>query len=84
MSENEGVASTEELQEGDEEGLSEAELKQKEALEELKDSISVEKQEIGALRMKLTVTVPRETIDKRMGEQFDELPSVTLHRLTPH
>ena len=73
MSENEAVVPTEEIQDGQEEVLGEAEAKQKAALAELKESISVEKQEVGALRLKLTVTIPRETIDKRMGEQFDEL-----------
>lgn len=72
MSEKEAVVA-DDMQDGQEEVLSDAEAKQKVALEELKDSIVVEKQEIGALRLKLTVTVPRETIDKRMGEQFDEL-----------
>jgi len=73
MTENEAVIPTEEMQDGQEEVLGDAEAKQKAALAELKDSISVEKQEVGSLRLKLTVTVPRETIDKRMGEQFDEL-----------
>lgn len=72
MSEKEAVVA-DDMQDGPEEVLSDAEAKQKVALEELKESIVVEKQEIGSLRLKLTVTVPRETIDRRMGEQFDEL-----------
>ncbi len=39
----------------------------------LKEAISVEREDLGGLRMKLTVTVPRETIDERMGDQFAEL-----------
>lgn len=42
-------------------------------MEKLKESITVEKKEIGSLRIKMTVTVPRETIEERMGEQFAEL-----------
>ncbi len=43
------------------------------AMAKLKESISVEKEDVGSLRIKMTVTVPRETIDERMGEQFAEL-----------
>ncbi len=39
----------------------------------LKEAISVDKEEIGSLRLKLTVTVPKETVEERMGEQFAEL-----------
>ena len=39
----------------------------------LKEAITVDKQEIGSLRLKLTVTVPRDTLDERMGEQFADL-----------
>ncbi|MFQ5590222.1 MAG: trigger factor [Phycisphaerae bacterium] len=39
----------------------------------LKESIVVEREEIGALRQKLTVTVPRETLDDRLSYQFAEL-----------
>lgn len=39
----------------------------------LKEAISVELKEIGALRLKLTITIPRETIDERMSEEFAEL-----------
>ena len=44
----------------------------------LKEAVQVEKEEIGALRLKLTVTVPRETIEERMGEQFAELKREAL------
>ncbi len=39
----------------------------------LKEAIVIEKDELGQLRLKLTVTVPRDLLDERMGEQFDEL-----------
>ncbi len=43
------------------------------AMAELKEAIGVAKEDIGPLRMKLTITVPRDTLDGRLGEQFDEL-----------
>ncbi len=39
----------------------------------LKEAITVDREEIGALRMKLTVTVPRDTLDERMGKEFSDL-----------
>jgi trigger factor len=39
----------------------------------LKEAICVQKEEIGALRLKLTITVPQTTLDERRGEQFEEL-----------
>ena len=39
----------------------------------LKEAVLVEQEEIGSLRRKLTVTVPRETVDERLGEQLTEL-----------
>lgn len=39
----------------------------------LKEAITVEREEIGPLRLKLTVTVPQDTLDERRGEQFAEL-----------
>ncbi len=42
-------------------------------MEKLKETITVEKKEIGSLRIKMTVTVPRETIDARLSEQYTEL-----------
>ncbi len=53
----------------DQEELSEEEQEQA----KLKEAISVEADDIGTLRKKLTVTVPRELIDDRMQEQFSEL-----------
>ena len=62
-----------------EEGVEEEELSDDEKLmAKLKEAVQVEKEEIGALRLKLTVTVPRETIDERMGEQFAELKREAL------
>ncbi len=40
---------------------------------ELKEAITVERQELGSLRVKLTVSVPREMVDRRLGKQFAEL-----------
>lgn len=55
----------------DDEGL---ELSEEDKLmAKLKEAVVVEREEIGALRLKLTVTVPRDTVDDRMGEQFAEL-----------
>lgn len=51
-----------------EEGTEEEKLMAK-----LKEAISVKKEEVGPLRLKMTVTVPRDTLDERLGEQFDEL-----------
>ncbi len=55
--------------EGDEEELS----PEKKLLARLKETIDVKQEEVGTLRRRLTITIPRATIDERMGEQFDEL-----------
>ncbi|HNQ22201.1 MAG TPA: trigger factor [Phycisphaerae bacterium] len=39
----------------------------------LKEAVSVTKEDIGPLRLKLTVTVPRDLMDERLTEQFREL-----------
>ena len=39
----------------------------------LKDEIGVAVEDVGTLRKKLTITVPRESIDRRLGKQYDEL-----------
>lgn len=46
---------------------------QEKIMARLKEAILVEREELGPLRLKLTITVPRETVDERMGEQFVEL-----------
>lgn len=59
-----------------EEGVAteESELsEEEEAKAKLKEAVVVEKEDIGGLRIKMTVTVPRETLDERMGDQFAEL-----------
>ena len=43
------------------------------AMAKLKEAIRVEKEEIGPLRLKVSVTVPRDLMDERSGEQFAEL-----------
>lgn len=45
------------------------------AKDKLKEAIDVKVEEVGPLRKKLTITVPRELIDERVSEQFDELRS---------
>lgn len=52
-----------------EEELSEEE----QAMAKLKEAISVEQEEIGSLRLKLTITIPQDALDERRGEQFAEL-----------
>ena len=42
-------------------------------LEKLKEAVAVTREDLGGLRAKLTITVPRELLDERMGEQFAEL-----------
>ncbi len=57
-----------------EQSADETELSKDEALmAKLKEAITVDKEEIGPLRLKLTITVPRETMDDRLGEQYLEL-----------
>jgi len=51
---------------------------EKKQMAKLKDAIRVEKEDLGGLRMKLTVTVPRETVDERLGDQFMELKRESL------
>lgn len=54
----------------------ESELTEEEAaMEKLKASIEVTVEDVGPLRKKLTITVPRALIDERVTEQFDELRS---------
>lgn len=72
--------SDEELTVEQEEGVESPEIEQDEELSEeeqlkakLKEAITVESEEIGALRQKLTITVPREMLDERMSDQFAEL-----------
>jgi len=47
--------------------------KEKKAFEKLKEAVIVQKEELGSLRIKMTITVPRDLIDERFGEQFGEL-----------
>ena len=58
-----------ETEETDEKELSEDE----QAMARLKEAIEVERVEVGPLRLKLTVTVPRDTVDERMSKQFLDL-----------
>jgi len=56
-------------QDSEEQELSE----QEQQMAKLKEAISVDKEEVGALRLKLTITVPHATVEERMSEQFAEL-----------
>lgn len=63
-----------EEQDSQEQGSEEQELsEQEQQMAKLKEAISVDKEEVGALRLKLTITVPQATVDERMSEQFAEL-----------
>ncbi len=42
-------------------------------IEELKEQIAVETAPLGSLRIKLTVTIPRETLDEHRGREFGQL-----------
>lgn len=39
----------------------------------LKEAVEVEKEDLGGLRLKLKITVPREVLDERLHDQFSEL-----------
>lgn len=65
---DEGTALAEKETESGEE-LSDAEK----LMAKLQEALSVDAQEIGPLRKKLTITIPRTVIDERLGEQFEEL-----------
>jgi trigger factor len=72
MSDEEMTADQEEVLEEPEEDLEELDEDEK-LMAKLKESITVEKEEIGSLRSKLTITVPRETLDERLGKEFGDL-----------
>jgi trigger factor len=46
---------------------------QQKLMAELKEAITVQREQVGALRLKLTVNVPRDTVEKQLGKQFAEL-----------
>jgi len=50
------------------------EEEQKPSLEDtLKEVVQVDVEEVGTLRKKLTITIPRETLDEQVGDQYDDL-----------
>ncbi len=59
--------------EGDEGGNGEELTDEEQAMAKLKEAISVEQEDLGSLRRKLTITIPQETLDERRSEQFAEL-----------
>ena len=46
---------------------------QQKLMAELKEAITVQREQVGSLRLKLTVNVPRDTVDKQLGKQISEL-----------
>ena len=60
-------------QQADLESVDEQLSEDDEEMARLKEAVVINKEEIGALRLKVGVTVPRELLDERMVEQFDEL-----------
>ena len=65
----EGISA--EQAEGD--GSGEELTDEEQAMAKLKEAISVEQEDLGSLRRKLTITIPQETLDERRSEQFAEL-----------
>lgn len=62
------------IEEGDEEeGEAQSEEKKDTLAEKLKERVEVQTEDVGTLRKKLTVTVPRDLIDEQKNEQFGEL-----------
>jgi len=61
----------------DEEGEEELSADAK-ALAKLKEAIEIKREDLGGLRVKLTVTIPRDTLDERLQEQFAELKREAL------
>lgn len=47
--------------------------KEEQAMADLKEAVQVQREDIGALRLKLTITIPEDTINERRSEQFTEL-----------
>lgn len=66
MSEDEALAIEDEVS-------ADPEAKEKDLLTRLKESIEVEVEELGALRRKVSVTVPRGVLDEQLDEQYGEL-----------
>jgi trigger factor len=59
---------------GVEEALeSETDAEEQDEAAKLKEAIDVQVEEVGSLRKKLTITIPRETLDERLGDQYNEL-----------
>jgi len=55
-------------------GTKEEELtEEQKVMARLKEAITVQRESIGSLREKLTITVPRDVLDERLGEQLAEL-----------
>lgn len=69
MTEEELTVDQETDAQGEQEELSE----DQKLMAELKEAVSVKKEDLGGLRMKLTVTVPRDMIEGRMSKEFAEL-----------
>ncbi len=70
---DEELAVDQENQETDAESDQEELSEDQKLMAELKEAVSVEREDLGGLRMKLTVTVPRDMIEGRMSKEFAEL-----------
>ncbi len=73
MTDEELAVEQEEALEGADDGQEEEQSEEAKLLAKLKETISVTKEEIGPLHLKMTIEVPRETLQERMGEQFQDL-----------
>lgn len=62
-----------EVEDVEEEGDEGDEEKEPSLEEKLKEAIDVKVDEVGTLRRRLTITVPRDTLDGQVSEQYDEL-----------
>jgi len=56
-------------------GTEEAEGKEKSLQDKLKEVVDVRVEDLGGMRKKLTVTVPRESIDEQLDEQYGQMRS---------
>src|SRR4051794_16925945 len=75
MAEEDVLAPQEEELEGEEEaaGETETEAAEPSLQDQLKEKISVKVDDVGPLRKKMTVSIPREFLSERLNEQYDEL-----------
>lgn len=73
MAKEELAVDQDELEDDQEDQTEEEESPEAKALARLKEAIDVQREDMGGLRVKLTVTVPREITEERLNDQFAEL-----------